>query len=157
MIPYLVVVTSALIFLTVLSLPWSNKLDNSRYQHSEVHIHSDDHIMRTNGLTRISQGNIVLLASLQDEEMAEPIVVRFQGQAQSYNLYRFSITGRVNLLSVQRLEHIMNDKDISPLLLLNDDPVSLDIDILYSSHSFVIIRDQQSGRSQLIAKRSIPQ
>ncbi|MCG9680278.1 hypothetical protein L1D31_19900 [Vibrio sp. Isolate23] len=153
MIPYLTLVIAAIVFSTVLSLPWSNRIEDNRYQHSEIHIQPDNRVFRSDGLTRIENNQVVHLASLQDENMDQPIVIRFQGQAESFRQFGFSLSGIINLLSVQTLTPVMNDATISPYLLLNDDPYTLDIDILYSTDRFVIVRDRQTGRVQLLAKR----
>ncbi|ANW24404.1 hypothetical protein BA953_09330 [Vibrio coralliilyticus] len=153
MIPYLTLIIATIIFSIVLNLPWSNRIEDNRYQHSEIHIQLDNQIFRSDGLTRIENNEVVHLASLQDDKMEQPIVIRFQGQAESFSQFGFSLSGIINLLSVQKLRPVMNDATISPYLLLNDDPYTLDIDILYSANCFVIVRDRQTGRAQLLAKR----
>ncbi|MDA0120584.1 hypothetical protein [Vibrio sp. T11.5] len=153
MIPYFTLIIATVIFSIVLSLPWSNRIEDHRYQHSEIHIQSDNHIFRSDGITRVDNNKIVHLASLQDDKMEQPIVIRFEGQAESFSQFGFSLSGIINLLSVHKLRPVMNDATISPYLLLNDDPYTLDIDILYSANCFIIVRDRKTGRTQLLAKR----
>jgi len=47
----------------------------------------------------------------------------------------------------------MNDNLLSPYLLLNNDPLTLNIDILSTNEAFAIIRSCNTGRTQLLAKR----
>ncbi|CAK3549000.1 hypothetical protein VCRA2120O433_410001 [Vibrio crassostreae] len=47
----------------------------------------------------------------------------------------------------------MNDNLLSPYLLINNDPLTLKVDILSSNDLFAIIRTCNTGRTQLLAKR----
>ena len=153
MIPYLTAALSVLVFAFVLSLPWSSEIEGNHYQHTEIYIQDDHSTFRSDGITRIKNNNVVHLASLQDSTMTKPIVVRFSGTAKSFNQFGFSLSGSLNLLSIQSLRPIMDDAIISPYLLLNNDPYSLDIDILYTAEDYVIIRERHNGRVKLLANR----
>ncbi|MFY2510153.1 hypothetical protein F0225_07185 [Vibrio pectenicida] len=153
MVPYLTAALSIVVFALVLALPWSNTVEGNHYQHTEIYLQDDHSVFRSDGITRIKNNNVVHLASLQDSTMTKPIVVRFAGTAKSFNQFGFSLSGSLNLLSIQNLRPIIDDAIISPYLLLNDDPYSLDIDILYTAEDYVIIRERHNGRVKLLANR----
>lgn len=153
MIPYISVTCSIALFIFVLALPWSNQIEGNHYQYSELRIQDDQHIFRSDGLTRIDNNHVIHLASIQDSSMKEPVVIRFAGKALSFNQYGFSVSGSLSLVSVQNLTPIMDDAVISPYLLLNNDPYSIDIDILYTGQDYIIIRERPDGRAKLLAKR----
>ncbi|MBU2898622.1 hypothetical protein [Vibrio hepatarius] len=153
MTPYFTITLSIIVFAFVLSLPWSSQIEGNHYQHTEIYLQDDHSTLRSDGITRIKNNHVVHLASLQDSAMEKPIVIRFTGTAKSFNQFGFSLAGSLNLVSIQSLRPVIDDAIISPYLLLNNDPYTLDIDILYTAEDYIIIREKLSGRVKLLANR----
>ncbi|MEZ8733485.1 hypothetical protein AB6D70_23325, partial [Vibrio splendidus] len=91
--------------------------------------------------------------AVQDNNMPNPIVLRFKGKANPSQSFFFSISGTIDLVSVQKINKTMNDSLLSPYLLINNDPLTVKIDILSSNDLFAIIKTCNTGRTQLLAKR----
>ncbi|WP_114787677.1 hypothetical protein [Vibrio tetraodonis] len=157
MIPYLTLICSVIAFLFVLALPWSNQVEGNHYQHTEVRIQQNQKVFRSDGITRIENNHVVHLASLKDSSMQDPVVIRFSGKARSFDQFGFSLSGTLDLMSVQSLRPVIDDTSIYPYLLLNNDPYSVDIKILYTAEDYILIREEPSGRVKLLAKRELSQ
>ncbi|GAK19977.1 hypothetical protein JCM19052_445 [Vibrio sp. JCM 19052] len=54
---------------------------------------------------------------------------------------------------MQEIRPALNDSFLSPYLVLNDDPIYFDIEVLLQTETFSLIRDKQTGRTKLLAKR----
>ena len=151
--PYIAVTLSFLLFLGAWNLPWRHNAEDNRYHHTIVDILPDDHTLRIDGLTRVNHGTITHIASLQDESMSNPIILSFKGTSRPYSDVNLSISGKMNLLSVQEISPAIDDSFLSPYLVLNDDPIYFDFEIIHQNEVFSLIRDKQTGRTKLLAKR----
>ncbi|MEZ9424975.1 hypothetical protein AB4186_16390 [Vibrio lentus] len=153
MMPFVALFSALALLVGIWSIPNSPPQEEHRYQHSVVDLILDGNVLRTDGLTKISNNKVLHLMSVQDDNMPDPIVLRFRGEAGPSQSLFFSISGTIDLVSVQKISKTMNDNLLSPYLLLNNDPLTLNIDILSTNEAFAIIRSCNTGRTQLLAKR----
>jgi hypothetical protein len=153
MMPFVALFSALALLVGIWSIPNSPPQEEHRYQHSVVDLILDGNVLRTDGLTKISNNKVLHLMSVQDDNMPDPIVLRFRGEAGPSQSLFFSISGTIDLVSVQKISKTMNDNLLSPYLLLNNDPLTLNIDILSTNEVFAIIRSCNTGRTQLLAKR----
>ncbi|MEG3222953.1 hypothetical protein MID13_08900 [Vibrio gigantis] len=153
MMPFVALFSSLALLIGIWSIPSSPPQEEHRYQHSVVDLVLDGNVLRTDGLTKISDNEVLHLMSVQDDSMPDPIVLRFRGEAGPSQSLFFSIAGTIDLVSVQKINKAMNDSLLSPYLLINNDPLTLKVDILSSNDLFAIIRTCNNGRTQLLAKR----
>ncbi|MEZ8286504.1 hypothetical protein AB4393_23445 [Vibrio splendidus] len=151
--PFVALSSALLLFVGIWLIPSAQPQKEHRYQHSVVDLMLEGNVLRTDGLTKISNNTVLHLVSVQDDHMPDPIVFRFKGRARPSQSLYFSILGTIDLVSVQKIEKVMNDTQFSPYLLLNDDPLTLNIDVLSSNDLFAIIKTCNTGRTQLLAKR----
>ncbi|MEZ9174350.1 hypothetical protein [Vibrio kanaloae] len=153
MMPFIALFSSLTLFIGIWSIPSSPPQEDRHYQHSVVDLILDGNVLRTDGLTKISDNKVLHLISVQDDNVPDPIVLRFKGEAGPSQSLFFSISGTIDLVSVQKISKTMNDSLLSPYLLINNDPLTLKVDILSSNDLFAIIRTCNTGRTQLLAKR----
>ncbi|MFS1418083.1 hypothetical protein BCU26_020780 [Vibrio splendidus] len=153
MMPFVALISAFALLIGIWNIPSPQPKEEHRYQHSVVDFIVDDNVLRTDGLTKISNNKVLHLMSVQDDNMPDPIVLRFRGEAGPSQSLFFSISGTIDLVSVQKISKTMNDNLLSPYLLLNNDPLTLNIDILSTNEAFAIIRSCNTGRTQLLAKR----
>ncbi|MGR5444959.1 hypothetical protein ACPV47_08670 [Vibrio jasicida] len=151
--PFIAIALSCLVFLGAWSLPCYHDMEDRRYHHSVVDILPHEHAVRIDGLTRVNHRIITHIVSLQDESMSNPIILSFKGKSRPYSDSSLSVSGKMNLLSVQEIRPALNDSFLSPYLVLNDDPIYFDIEVLLQNEVFSLIRDKQTGRTKLLAKR----
>ncbi|MCX2790204.1 hypothetical protein [Vibrio sp. Sgm 5] len=151
--PFIAIALSCLVFLGAWSLPCNHDMEDRRYHHCVVDILLHEHTVRIDGLTRLNHRVITHIVSLQDESMSNPIILSFKGKSRPYSDSSLSISGKMNLLSVQEIRPALNDSFLSPYLVLNDDPIYFDIEVLLQNEVFSLIRDKQTGRTKLLAKR----
>ncbi|CAH1593587.1 hypothetical protein [Vibrio owensii] len=150
---YIAIALSCVVFFSAWKLPCYHDTEDKRYHHSVVDILPHEHTVRIDGLTRVNHRVITHIASLQDESMSNPIILSFKGKSRPYSDTSLSVSGKMNLLSVQEIRPALNDSFLSPYLVLNDDPIYFDIEILLQTETFSLIRDKQTGRTKLLAKR----
>ncbi|WP_100753955.1 hypothetical protein [Vibrio salilacus] len=150
---YLAIAVSSVLFATTWFWPHSSKTQDVQYHHRVIDMITSEDILRSDRLTRVKNNRITQLSSLQDESLANPIMLSFKGVSQPHSNSSFLVTGKVNLLSVQELEPALNDKMLSPYLVFNDEPKQFNIKILYSNHAFMILKNSNNGRTMLYAKR----
>ncbi|MFZ3407166.1 hypothetical protein [Vibrio chagasii] len=153
MMPFVAVFSALILFASVWSIPDSHKLEDHSYQHSMIDLLAEDNVLRSDGFTKIRDNKVLHIVSIQDDKIPNPIVLRFQGNVGYSKSFSFAIAGTIDLLSVQKINEAMNDNLLSPYLLLNNDPLTLNIDILSTNEAFAIIRSCNTGRTQLLAKR----
>ncbi|MDH6025454.1 hypothetical protein [Vibrio splendidus] len=153
MMPFVALISAFALLVGIWNIPSPQPKEEHRYQHSVVDFIVDDNVLRTDGLTKISNNEVLHLMSVQDDNMPNPIVLRFKGKANSSQSFFFSISGTIDLVSVQKINKTMNDSLLSPYLLINNDPLTVKIDILSSNDLFAIIKTCNTGRTQLLAKR----
>ncbi|EDP59922.1 hypothetical protein [Vibrio sp. AND4] len=151
--PYIAVVLSCLFFIGAWYKPCHHNAEDNRYHHSVIDILHDDNFLYIEGLTRINHGTITHIASLQDESMSKPIILSFKGMSRPYSDVNLTISGTMNLLSVQEIGPAINDSFLSPYLVLNDDPIYFNFEIIIENEVFSLIKDKQTGRTKLLAKR----
>lgn len=151
--PYIALIFSCIAFAGAWSLPCLHDGEDRRYHHSVVDILPHEHTVRIDGLTRVHNQIFTHIASLQDESMDNPIILSFKGRSRPYSNSSLSISGKMNLLSVQEIRPALNDSFLSPYLVLNDDPIYFDIEVLKQNEVFSLIRDKKTGRTKLLAKR----
>ena len=151
--PYLAIVASSALFAAIWFWPYGSKVQDVQYYHRVVDMIPREHILRSDGLTRVNNNKITQLTSLQDESLATPIMLSFKGVSQPHSDSSFLVTGKVNLLSIQELEPALNDKMLSPYLVFNDEPKQFNIKILYSNHVFMILKNSNNDRTMLYARR----
>ncbi|MCK8075637.1 hypothetical protein MSG34_05660 [Vibrio sp. 1CM2L] len=153
MMPIVALISAFVLLVGIWSIPSPQPKEEHRYQHSVVDLIVNDNVLRTDGLTKISNNKVLHLMSVQDDNMPDPLVLRFRGTARPSQSLFFSISGTIDLVSVQKINKTMNDSRLSPYLLINDDPLTVNIDILSSNDLFAIIKTCNTGRTQLLAKR----
>ena len=153
MMPIVALISAFVLLVGIWSIPSPQPKEEHRYQHSVVDLIVNDNVLRTDGLTKISNNKVLHLMSVQDDNMPDPLVLRFRGTAHPSQSLFFSISGTIDLVSVQKLNQTMNDSRLSPYLLINNDPLTVKIDILSSNDLFAIIKTCNTGRTQLLAKR----
>ena len=153
MMPFVALISAFALLVGIWNIPSPQPKEEHRYQHSVVDFIVDDNVLRTDGLTKISNNEVLHLMSVQDDNMPNPIVLRFKGKATPSQSFFFSISGTIDLVSVQKINKTMNDSLLSPYLLINNDPLTVKIDILSSNDLFAIIKTCNTGRTQLLAKR----
>ncbi|MGI9874940.1 hypothetical protein ACKVMW_05040 [Vibrio chagasii] len=153
MMPFIAVFSALILLAGVWSIPDSHTLEDHNYQHSMIDLLTEDNVLRSDAFTKIKDNKVLHIVSIQDDKIPNPIVLRFQGSAGYSKSFSFAIAGTIDLLSVQKINEAMNDNLLSPYLLLNNDPLTLNIDVLSSNEAFAIIRSCNSGRTQLLAKR----
>ncbi|MEZ8389799.1 hypothetical protein AB6C53_11015 [Vibrio splendidus] len=153
MMPFVSLISAFALLIGIWNIPSPQPKEEHRYQHSVVDFIVDDNVLRTDGLTKISNNEVLHLMSVQDDNMPNPIVLRFKGKANPSQSFFFSISGTIDLVSVQKINKTMNDSLLSPYLLINNDPLTVKIDILSSNDLFAIIKTCNTGRTQLLAKR----
>ncbi len=153
MMPFFALFSALALLVGIWSIPNSPPQEEHRYQHSVVDLTLDGNVLRTDGLTQINNNKVLHLMSIQDDNMPNPIVLQFRGEAGPSQSLFFSISGTIDLLSVQKINKTMNDSLLSPYLLINNDPLTVKVDVLSSNDLFAIIRTCNTGRTQLLAKR----
>lgn len=153
MMPFVALISAFALLVGIWNIPSPQPKEEHRYQHSVVDFIVDDNVLRTDGLTKISNNEVLHLMSVQDDNMPNPIVLRLKGKANPSQSFFFSISGTIDLVSVQKINKTMNDSLLSPYLLINNDPLTVKIDILSSNDLFAIIKTCNTGRTQLLAKR----
>ncbi len=153
MMPIVALISAFILLVGIWSIPSPQPKEEHHYQHSVVDLIVNDNVLRTDGLTKISNNKVLHLMSVQDDNMPEPIVLRFKGEASPSQPLFFSIAGTIDLVSVQKINKTMNDSLLSPYLLINNDPLTVKVDVLSSNDLFAIIRTCNTGRTQLLAKR----
>lgn len=150
---YLAIAASSALFAIAWLWPYGSKVQDVQYHHRVVDMIPNEHILRSDKLTRVNNNRITQLISLQDESLANPIMLSFKGVSQPHSDSSFLVTGKVNLLSIQELEPALNDKVLSPYLVFNDEPKQFNVKVLYSNHVFMIVRNTSNDRTMLFAKR----
>lgn len=153
MMPIVALISAFVLLVGIWSIPSPQPKEEHRYQHSVVDLIVNDNVLRTDGLTKISNNKVLHLMSVQDDNMPDPLVLRFRGTAHPSHSLFFSISGTIDLVSVQKINKTMNDSRLSPYLLINNDPLTVKVDILSSNDLFAIIKTCNTGRTQLLAKR----
>ncbi|MEZ9580178.1 MULTISPECIES: hypothetical protein [unclassified Vibrio] len=153
MMPIVALISAFVLLVGIWSIPSPQPKEEHRYQHSVVDLIVNDNVLRTDGLTKISNNKVLHLMSVQDDNMPDPLVLRFRGTAPPSQSLFFSISGTIDLVSVQKTNKTMNDSRLAPYLLINNDPLTVKIDILSSNDLFAIIKTCNTGRTQLLAKR----
>ena len=113
----------------------------------------NEHILRSDGLTRVNNNTITQVTSLQHESFNDPIMLIFKGVSQPNSESNYLVTGTLSLLSIHELEPALDDKVLSPYLVFDDEPKQFNLKVLYSDHVFMIVRNINNDRTMLFAKR----
>lgn len=151
--PYLAIAASSALFAATWSWPYGSKIQDVQYHHRVVDMIPNEHILRSDGLTRVNNNRVTQLTSLQDESLTNRMMLSFKGISLLQSDSSFLVTGTVNLLSIQELEPALNDKMLSPYLVFNDEPKQVNIKVLYSNRSFMILKNFNNNRTMLYARR----
>lgn len=102
MMPFVALFSALALLVGIWSIPNSPPQEEHRYQHSVVDLILDGNVLRTDGLTKISNNKVLHLMSVQDDNMPDPIVLRFRGEAGPSQSLSFAISGTIDLVSVQK-------------------------------------------------------
>ena len=151
--PYLALFISLALLVIVWQLPYHSTMEEAEFYQQSVELSSAKNPVRIEGFTKIHNDKIIHIASFTNEAMTKPIIIRFKGNLESFSNSKFSIMGKINLLSIQEVRTLLNHSVLSPYLLLEDETVQINYTLLLKNEAFLIVHNHKTDRIALIAKR----
>ncbi|MEZ9856127.1 hypothetical protein AB4347_19210, partial [Vibrio breoganii] len=73
MMPIVALISAFVLLVGIWSIPSPQPKEEHRYQHSVVDLIVNDNVLRTDGLTKISNNKVLHLISVQDDNMPDPL------------------------------------------------------------------------------------
>ena len=149
---YLYLFISILSLFYILFFPGREEASEYFFKHHSIDFIGKN-IRQTNGIVRVAGEDITHIFSLHDKEMNPLVTFRFNGNLKESDSVSLSLSGSVDVISIDNMAPLINDRGTLAYLLLNQSPISGRINILSINNDYIIFEDLINYRSYLLVRQ----
>ena len=152
MISYIYLLFSICLLFFTIFYPEREKSPEYLFKHHSIDFIGEN-IRQTNGVVHVTGKDITHVFSLHDREMNPLVTFRFNGSLTESDSVSFAISGSVDVISINNMTSLINDRSTLAYLLLKQSPMSASINILSINNDYVIFEDLINSRSYLLVRQ----